>query len=235
MTGHRSIDTNGPSGPQEPEPQEAAFGEARWPMAGAVVAAMLLTLLLPDDLRLGPRWLLPFVEGLLLVTLIAGDPGRINRRSVVLRAVSIALVGVLAVSAMWSTVRLIDDLIHGGTETNSAAGLLQAGGSVWASTVLAFSLLYFELDGGGAAARAHRMPGTPELAFPQQLNRDLNAAHWRPRYVDYLYLGLTNSTAFSPTDVMPLAPWAKIAMAIQSLVSLLILGLVIARAVNVLV
>ncbi|MEU0394569.1 hypothetical protein ABZ208_17675 [Streptomyces sp. NPDC006208] len=231
MTGQHPAD---PSSPHEPEPHPAAHGEARWPMAGAVVAAMLLTLLMPDDLRLGPRWLLPLGEGLLLVTLIAGDPGRISRRSAALRAVSIALVGVLALSAIWSTVRLLDDLVHGGAETNSAASLLQAGGVVWVSTVLAFSLLYFELDSGGAAARAHHMPTTPELAFPQQLNPDLNAEQWRPRFIDYLYLGLTNSTAFSPTDVMPLAPWAKIAMAVQSLVSLLILGLVIARAVNVL-
>ncbi|MGW2558622.1 hypothetical protein ACWCXB_05110 [Streptomyces sp. NPDC001514] len=234
MTGHHPADAYGPSNPHEPEPQQAAFGEARWPMAGAVIAAMVLTLLLPDDLRLGPRWLLPLVEGLLLVALIAGDPGRINRRSAVLRAVSIALVGVLAVSAIWSTVRLVDDLVTGGPETNSAVGLLQAGGSVWASIVLAFSLLYFELDGGGAAARAHHMPATPALAFPQHLSPELNATHWRPHYIDYLYLGFTNSTAFSPTDVMPLAPWAKIVMAVQSLVSLIILGLVIARAVNVL-
>ncbi|MFC5802221.1 hypothetical protein [Streptomyces formicae] len=229
-----SADADGPDDRHGPESQQAVFGEARWPMAGAVIGAMLLSQLMPDDLRLGPRWLLPLGEGLLLVTLIAGDPGRISRRSAALRAAAIALVGVLAISAIWSTVRLIDDLIHGGAETNSATGLLQAGGNVWASTVLAFSLLYFELDGGGAAARAHRMPTTPELAFPQQLSPELNAGQWRPRYIDYLYLGLTNSTAFSPTDVMPLAPWAKIAMAVQSLVSLLILGLVIARAVNVL-
>ncbi|MGW1881495.1 hypothetical protein [Streptomyces sp. NPDC001970] len=234
MTGHHPTGTNDPSDPSDREPHQAAYGEARWPMAGAVVAAMVLTLLMPDDLRLGPRWLLPLGEGLLLVTLIAGDPGRISRRSATLRGVSIALVGVLALSAIWSTVRLVDDLIHGGAETNSATGLLQAGGVVWGSTVLAFALLYFELDSGGAAARAHHMPDTPELAFPQQLNADLNATQWRPRFVDYLYLGLTNSTAFSPTDVMPLAPWAKIAMAVQSLVSLVILGLVVARAVNVL-
>ncbi len=78
------------------------------------------------------------------------------------------------------------------------------------------------------------MPLTPQLAFPQQLSPELHAAHWRPHYIDYLYLALTNATAFSPTDVMPLAAWAKIAMGIQALVSLLILGLVIARAVNVL-
>ncbi|MFJ9576301.1 hypothetical protein ACIRQF_07965 [Streptomyces sp. NPDC101191] len=209
-------------------------GEPRWPMALAVILAMTLTLLLPEDLRLAPRWVLPTLEGLLLLTLIVGDPGRIDRRSTALRAVSIALVGVLALGAVWSTVQLIDDIVHSGKETASATSLLQTGATVWAGTVLAFSLLYFDLDGGGAAARAHRLPAHPALAFPQQLNPELTPTHWRPQYIDYLYLALTNSTAFSPTDVMPLAPWAKITMAVQSLVSLVILGLVIARAVNVL-
>ncbi|MGW2671799.1 hypothetical protein ACWC5F_27565 [Streptomyces sp. NPDC001272] len=203
-------------------------------MATAVIASAVLTLLLPDSLRLGPQWALPLAEGLLLVALVAGDPGRIDRRSTVLRAVSIALVVILAGSAIWSTVQLSDDIMHGGTETNSANALLQAGGSVWASTVLAFSLLYFELDSGGPAARTHHMPHTPALAFPQQLSPELSSPNWRPRYIDYLYLGFTNSTALSPTDVMPLAPWAKCVMTLQSIASLIILGLVIARAVNVL-
>ncbi|MER6782216.1 hypothetical protein AB0C90_34555 [Streptomyces sp. NPDC048550] len=203
-------------------------------MATAVIASAVLTLLLPDYLRLGPRWALPLAEGLLLVALVAGDPGRIDRRSTVLRAVSIALVVILAGSAIWSTVQLSDDIMHGGSETNSANALLLAGGSVWASTVLAFSLLYFELDSGGPAARTHHMPHTPALAFPQQLSPELSSPDWRPRYIDYLYLGFTNSTALSPTDVMPLAPWAKCVMTLQSIASLIILGLVIARAVNVL-
>ncbi|WP_079403521.1 DUF1345 domain-containing protein [Streptomyces sp. 3211] len=219
---------------REPGPTPGVHTESRWPMAAAVVASAVLTLLLPDDLRLGPRWALPVAEGLLLVALISGDPGRISRRSTVLRSVAIALVVVLVGSAIWSTVQLIDDLIHGGSETNSANALLLAGGSVWASTVLAFSLLYFELDSGGPAARAHHMPPTPALAFPQQLSPELNAPHWRPHYIDYLYLGFTNSTALSPTDVMPLAPWAKSVMTLQSILSLMILGLVVARAVNVL-
>ncbi|MEU7019913.1 hypothetical protein ABZ990_04550 [Streptomyces sp. NPDC046203] len=203
-------------------------------MATAVAVAMVLTLLLPDDLRLASAWVLPTVEGLLLLTLIAGDPGRIDRRSGALRAAAIALVCALSLGAVWSTVKLVDDIVHNGKETASATSLLQSGGTVWAGTVLAFSLLYFELDGGGAAARLHRTPAHPALAFPQHLSPGLAPAGWRPRYVDYFYLGLTNATAFSPTDVMPLAPWAKITMAVQSLVSLLILGLVIARAVNVL-
>ncbi len=212
----------------------SAFGESRWPMAAAVVATMVLTVLLPDDLRLAPAWLLPTIEGLLLVALIAGDPGRISRRSTALRIASVALISVLALSAIWSTIQLIDDLIHGGPETSSASALLQAGGNVWACTVLAFSLLYFELDCGGAAARVERMPSSPDLAFPQQLNPEVARPGWRPRYIDYFYLGVTNSMAFSPTDVMPLAPWAKLTMAVQSVVSLLIIGLVVARAVNVL-
>ncbi|WP_329114136.1 hypothetical protein [Streptomyces sp. NBC_01353] len=201
MSRQHAIDP--PAGP--PRRDEVA-GEARRPMATAVVAAMTPALLLPDDLRLAPVWVLPSIEGLLLLALIAGDPGRIDRRSAVLRAVSIALVGVLALGAVWSTVQLTDDIIHGGKETASAASLLQTGGAVWAGTVLAFALLYFELDGGGAAARAHHMPAAPALAFPQQLSPELSTPGWRPRFVDYFYLGLTNATAFSPTDVMPLAP-----------------------------
>ncbi|MFE9934248.1 hypothetical protein [Streptomyces sp. NPDC005533] len=233
MTGQNTSDTDRTS-PREPGPRSAGHTESRWPMAAAVVASAVLTLLLPDDLRLGPRWALPLAEALLLVALISGDPGRISRRSTVLRSVAIALVVVLAGSAIWSTIQLIDDLIHGGSETDSADALLLAGASVWASTVLAFSLLYFELDSGGPAARAHHMPSSPALAFPQQLSPEVSTPHWRPRYIDYLYLGFTNSTALSPTDVMPLAPWAKSVMTVQSILSLMILGLVVARAVNVL-
>jgi hypothetical protein len=147
---------------------------------------------------------------------------------------SICLVGVLAFDALWSTARLVDELIHGGAITQSAEELLQAGAVVWVSNNLAFSLLYWELDDGGPAARLWRPRRFPDLAFPQELTPGLAPEGWKPRFLDYLYLAVTNATAFSPTDVMPLAPWAKTAMAVQSLISLTVLGLVIARAVNVL-
>ena len=99
---------------------------------------------------------------------------------------------------------------------------------------LAFALLYWELDGGGAAARAHHARSDVDFAFPQQMNPELAPADWSPQFVDYLYLAFTNALAFSPTDAMPIARWAKLAMLVQSLISLAILGLVIARAVNVL-
>jgi len=207
--------------------------EARWPMAGAVVAAIALTFLLPNGVRPGPAWLLPVIEGVLLVALIIGDSGEIDRRSRQLRWLSIGLVSVLVISSLWATVELISDLIHGGPETNSAGKVLAAGTVVWVSNNIAFSLLFWELDSGGAAAPAHHERAHPDLAFPQQLNPGLGWDDWKPRFIDYLYLAFTNATAFSPTDVMPLVPWAKITMAAQSLVSLGILGLVIARAVNV--
>jgi hypothetical protein len=209
-------------------------GEARWPMASAVLAAIVLTILLPNSIRVGPRWLVPLLEGVLLVIVIVGDPVRISRRSRELRTVSIVLVSVLVLGTLWSTGLLIDDLIHGGPETNSADDLLAAGTAVWFSNIIAFALLYWEVDGGGAAARAHRVPDYDDFAFPQHSNPRLARPTWRPRFVDYLYLGFTNATAFSPTDVMPLAPWAKLTMAVQSFISIAILGLVIARAVNVL-
>jgi uncharacterized membrane protein len=217
----------------EPMRRERAAAEARWPMVGAIVAAMVLTVLLPDDIRLGPTWVLPSIEAVLLVAVIAADPRSVTRRARELRVLSIGLVSVLVIGALWSTVLLIDDLIHGGPETNSAADLLEAGTVVWVSNNIAFALLYWELDGGGAAERTLGAPTYPDLAFPQQLNPKIGPPGWRPRFIDYLYLSFTNSTAFSPTDVMPLAPWAKIAMAVQAIVSLGILGLVIARAVNV--
>jgi uncharacterized membrane protein len=207
--------------------------EGRWPMASAVLAVIVMTVLLPDTLRHAPKWVLPVIEGLLLVALIAGDPGRINRRTRWLRVLSILLVSVLVLGSLSATAELVDDLIHGGGVTDSAGELLVAGNIVWMSNNITFALLYWELDSGGPAVRAHHLRPHPDFAFPQQLSPEIAPPDWRPRFVDYLYLGFTNATAFSPTDAMPLAPWAKIAMVVQSLVSLLILGLVIARAVNV--
>ncbi len=209
-------------------------GEPRWHSASAVVAAVVLTILMPDDLRPGPNWLLPVIVGLLLVALIAGDPGKIDRRSAPLRALSVGLISVLVLSALWATALLTSHLINGGRATNSADALLEAGAIVWASNIIAFALLYWELDSGGAAERAHRPPaGKVDFAFPQQMSPSLAPVHWRPRFIDYLYLGFTNATAFSPTDAMPLAPWAKMTMALQALISLVVLGLVVSRAVNV--
>jgi hypothetical protein len=202
-------------------------------MAAAIIAAMVLTVLLPKEVRAGPSWLLPGLEGLLLVGLIVGDPGKIDRRSALLRRLSIALVGLLVFDALWSTSWLVKALIEGSKITESASELLEAGALVWVSNIIAFSLVYWELDEGGPAARFLDGRRQPALAFPQELNPEVASDAWRPLYIDYLYLAYTNATAFSPTDAMPLVPWSKLAMMLQSMISLIVLGLVVARAVNV--
>ena len=134
----------------------------------------------------------------------------------------------------WVTGRLLYDLVTGSPAVNAPGPLLTAGGIIWVGNAVAFAILYWELDSGGPAQRAHQPPRYPDFAFPEQLNPAIAPPDWRATFVDYLYVGFTNATAFSPTDVMPLAHWAKLTMTVQSLVSLSVLGLVIARAVNIL-
>jgi uncharacterized membrane protein len=209
-------------------------GERRWPMAITLLVAMALPFLLPPKYSLGPRWILPVVEALLLVALVVADPGRIDRRSDFIRALSIGLVVILVGGAAVATVRLVVDLIRGGPETNSPTQLLQVGSLTWVYVLITFCFLYWELDGGGPEARARAAPEFPDLAFPEHLNPQMARPGWQPEFFDYLYLAFTNAVAFSPTDVMPLARWAKLAMAVEAVASLIILGLVIARAVNIL-
>ena len=158
----------------------------------------------------------------------------IRRHHVWLRRLSIVLLLTLAAASLVATVDLVVDLIRGGPTTNSATRLLTTGALIWIGNNLVFALLYWEFDSGGAYARYKRAHPHPDFAFPQQLDPNIAPKDWRPKFVDYLYLGLTNGTAFSPTDVMPLAPWAKLTMALQSVISLVVIGLVIARAVNIL-
>jgi hypothetical protein len=207
--------------------------EARWPIVAAVAVMLAITVLRPAELRVAPAWALPGIEVVLLALLVAGHPAHPTRGAVRLRALSIAVVTIVLADTLAATVRLVDVLVHGGRATNSADQLLAAGALVWGCNVIAFGLLYWLLDGGGAAARTHNPRAYLDFAFPQQLNPGIAPAGWRPQFVDYLYLSLTSSAAFSPTDVMPLVPWAKIAMGAQSLISIAVLGLVVARAVNV--
>ena len=203
-------------------------------MVVAVLAVILLTLLLPHSIVVRPRWAVPIIEGLLLVAVIIGDPGKIDRVSRRVHALSVTLVALLVATTLYCTGELIGALIQGGPAVNSATSLLAAGGIVWLSNCLAFGLLYWELDSGGPAVRAHGLREHPDFAFTQQLNPELAPKDWRPRLVDYLYLGFTTATSFSPADTVPLRPWNKLSMMAQSIIALVLLGLVIARAVNVL-
>jgi hypothetical protein len=126
---------------------------------------------------------------------------------------------------------LVADLIRGKGVTNSPDQLLASGAIVWLGNNLAFGLLYWLIDGGGPVPRLSlRVPS--DFAFTQQLSPEVAPPGWRPVFLDYLHLGFTNATAFSPTDVVPLTRRAKYAMLLQSTVALALFGLVVARVVN---
>lgn len=207
--------------------------EKRWLLAAALGLAVAILLLLPARFSIGPNWVLPAVEALLLAAIFVADHTRGDRRLAVVRILSTVMVLLLVAGAVFVTARLVIDLVEGGPETNSAAELLEVGFGVWIYTILAFAFLYWLLDGGGPEARIWNPPAFPGLAFPEQLNPVVAPPGWRPEFAGYLYLGFTNATAFSPTDVMPLARWAKLAMTLQATGSLAVLGLVVARAVNI--
>jgi uncharacterized membrane protein len=223
-----------PDPPDDTNVSNDAAGEHRAPVLVTVFVALALPLLMPGEFSLGPRWLLSGLGGVLLVAMAVADPGRLDQRSRHARRFAVALIVVLVAGAAYAAARLLNDLLTGGGVTNSAGLLLRASALVWLDLVIVFALLYWEVDSGGPGRRANESTRYPDFAFPQILNPGIAPPSWRPVFYDYLYLGVTNGTAFSPTDVMPLAHWAKFAMALQSITSLVIIGLVVARAVNIL-
>jgi hypothetical protein len=210
------------------------LGEPVAPPLIALLVASLLQLLLPDELIPGPRWLVPAIMCLLLLALVFLDPGHVEGRLRVVRWVRLSIALVLAATTTFATVALTHALVVGsGTIVNSASDLLQVGALVWLALLITFSFVYWEFDLGGPVERSRAERRFPDFAFPQDLTPAIAPPGWRPTFVDFLYLGLTNNLAFSPTDVMPLSHWAKLVMGLQSLTSLLLIGLVIARAVNI--
>jgi uncharacterized membrane protein len=148
-----------------------------------------------------------------------------------LRRLALIIVVLLLAAALWATVFLVYDLITGSGVTKSPSQLLASGALVWLGNNIAFALLYWLIDGGGPAARTTR-PVPVDFAFTQQMSPELAPSGWRPVFLDYLHLGFTIATAFSPTDVMPLTHRAKYLMLVQSTTALALFGLIVARAVN---
>ena len=211
------------------------LGEPRWIPAAAIVVFLALNvalrLWLPREAALRVPWLLPAVEVTLLVVLLVADPGSLVQRRRMLRRIALALVVVLVLAALWSTALLVYDLVRAVGVTQSATRLLATGAVVWIGNNLAFALLYWLMDSGGPLARAKQeLP--VDFAFTQHMSPELAPPNWRPVFLDYLHLGFTNATAFSPTDVMPLTHRAKYTMIVQSTVALALFGLIVARAVN---
>lgn len=206
-------------------------GDPFWPAQLSIAVAIALSLTLSDKLTLGPRFLLPAVELALLLVLAIVVPRRATRHDRRRRAFALSVIGLVSLTTIWSLIRLVHFLLAGGRV--GGARLIESGGVLWLTIVLLFAVFYWEFDSGGPVAR---MQGAryPDFLFAQMGSPEHVPANWRPGFVDYLYLSLTNSIAFSPTDTMPLTGSAKSVMGIQSVVALLTIGLVVARAVNIL-
>jgi hypothetical protein len=206
--------------------------EHRWPAAVAIAVSIGLQLVLPDQLVPPGRYVLPGLELALLLGLVAVNPFRLNRESTLLRWAGLVLTGLLGLANAWSVVLLVLGLLTG--RFDSAPQLLGSGGAIWLTNVVAFALVYWELDRGGPPARAAAVDDRPDFLFPQMTSPGLADPDWEPVFFDYLYLSFTNVTAFSPTDVLPLSRWAKATMMVQAAVSLIVVVLVVARAINTL-
>ena len=202
-----------------------------WPGQLATVAAIALYVALPERLTIGPRWPLPLAEGLVVVALIiATRGGREARRR---REAAVALVLVAAVANMSALGFLVHYLITGGHARG--ADLLDGGVIIWVTSLLLFAVLFWELDRGGPRGPAgDQRPVVPDLLFPQMTDPSFAAPGWKPGFPDYLYVSLTNQTAFSPTDTMPLTLRLKALMGIQGTAALITVGVIVARAVNIL-
>jgi uncharacterized membrane protein len=207
-------------------------GDPFWPAQLAVAAAIALNLVLSKKVTIGPVWLLPGVEAVLLVALVVVAPRRATVHSHRRRKFALAVIGFVSLANIVSLALLVHFLINGG----KAGGhkLILSGIVLWATNVLLFAVWYWEMDRGGPVERFNNPDALPDFQFPQMENPRLAPEHWRPGFLDYLYTSLTNATAFSPTDTMPLTQTAKVVMSVQSVAALLTVGLVVARAVNIL-
>lgn len=214
------------------------------PAVLAVLIAIALQAALPNRLVLGPRLVLPALELLLLIPLIVVNPVRMTRNTRWSRPVSLILVLLIALANTIVLALLVKALVDGGVKDGNQ--LLIAALQVWLTNVIAYGLVYWELDRGGPVHRtqaARKDLPAADFRFPQDEDHDAIVevaagssakSDWVPTLVDYLYMSVTNSSAFSPTDTMPLSTRTKSLMALQSTSALVLSLLVISRGVSVL-
>jgi uncharacterized membrane protein len=209
-----------------------ATHEAFWPAQLTILVAIGLQVSLPERLTVGPAWLIPSLETLLLLGMFLATPRQLEREHAGRRRAALSLTALVSAANIYSLAELGHFLLR--DSSPNPKQLILSGVVIWLTNVLIFALWYWEIDRGGAGKRAAGNDLAPDFLFPQMSDDTIEPRDWRPKFIDYLYTSLTNATAFSPTDTMPLTPIAKSVMGIQSLVSLVTLGLVISRAVNIL-
>lgn len=200
----------------------------RWEGALAVLAIGVVYALMPDSIRLGPRWLM---FTLIIVLLIPLNWARYVGNYRLTRAFAFALTSVVTVAIIASALLLLIRLPSGKTP---ATHLLRDGALIWGVNILVFALWYWELDGGGPHRRHMRRYESTDFLFPQMTMTGDIVKKWSPAFLDYLFLAFNTSAAFSPTDVLILSRSAKVLMMVQSLISIVVVAVLVSRAINTL-
>ena len=222
--------------PDEPGRASAQVPESYvWPLV-ALTLVILPQVLIPARLREGPVLIVPIIEGLvvLLLLAVAAKPGPVPRAA---RPLILSLFSVLVLANTTAAIRLVIAVLRGPSNGHAPATvtqLLVGAALVLATNVVTFGLLYWQLDSGGPSGRLLHSEPYPDFQFPQTGTEGLAPPDWQPRFPDHLYVAYTNIVAFSPTDSLPLTHRAKGLMAIQSMISLAVLVVVISRVINIL-
>ncbi len=206
---------------------------SRWPIVLALLAVGLLYLVMSSGRHIGPPWLMLALEAPVLILLLSVQHLEIAVTPHVLRMIVVLLLSMVTALIAVALASLLSDIVSA-RHVLKPRVLLGDAAALWLANVIVFALWYWELDGGGPHSRLKATELTADLLFPQQTGPGIGPPHWHPRFIDYLFVAFTNSTAFSPTDTLPLTTRIKALMMIQALCSLLIIGVLAARAVNIL-
>jgi hypothetical protein len=215
-------------------PAHTSRDESRWPPALAILVVLFLLAVLPHHVQVLPVWVFHVAALAVLVAMAAGALTTANTRWLrIERTLIMLLAGAYVTNTIMELAEMIGVITLHPSHRNAFA-LLSSSVAIWVANVLTFSLLYWQIDRGGPSARARQGSGTPDWLFPQAATPEDVPPDWRPLFLDYLFLGYTTATAFSPTDALPLTRRAKVLMMIESTISLLTLVIVLSRAINVL-
>jgi uncharacterized membrane protein len=218
---------------QQNDRADAAMDEIplapRWQAAIGILILGLINFILPSNLTLGPRWLLPAIELILLVPLVVEGLTNRGLPPHIRRLLALILLGVVTVGMVGAVILLVLSLSNSATK---AVALLRDAVLIWASNILVFALWYWEIDGGGPLKRREKGHQAADFLFPQQA--DGNSSGWVPHFLDYVFLAFTAATALSPTDTFPLSRAAKFLMMLEAIISMVVVVLLAARAVNIL-
>ena len=200
----------------------------RWAALIAALAIGLLYMALPERLTYGPSWLLLAIEVVLLLPLMFSWASRRTLPHAAIRILTFAFLVAVTLGLVGSIALLIITL----PQAKASIRLLRDAGLLWCTNILVFAFWYWEVDGGGPHMRQHTGHQAADFMFPQQA--DGNKTGWVPEFIDYLFVAFTGATALSPTDTYPLTRPAKLLMMIEAILSLIVIALLAARAVNIL-